>query len=77
MKQGDLVRSTIRGEKSQLFIMVLHDPTPSDTQFNGVIIKDMGERGDGGQDRQPGYVDNSWNTDKFDECTWEEVKPYL
>lgn len=56
--------------------MVLFDRTPSETQFNGVVIKDMDNFGDD-EGAETGYVTNVWNTSQFESTSWEEVKPFL
>ena len=75
-KQGQIVKSKQRTESAQLFVMVLFDREPSDTQFNGVVIKDKGNCGDD-YEAETGYVTNVWNTSQFELTSWEEVKPYL
>jgi len=75
-KQGDLVKSKDRTESAQLFVMVLFDRTPSKTQFNGVVIKDMTDCGESFE-TESGFISNSWNTDHFEKVSWEEIKPYL
>ena len=75
-KQGQIVKSKQRTESAQLFVMVLSDRTPSDIQFNGVVIKDMANCGDD-YGAETGYVTNVWNTERFELTSWEEVKPFL
>jgi len=75
-KQGQIVKSKQRTESAQLFVMVLFDRMPSDTQFNGVVIKDMANCGDD-YEAETGYVTNVWNTSQFELTSWEEVKPFL
>jgi len=75
-KQGQIVKSKQRTESAQLFVMVLFDRVPSDTQFNGVVIKDMANCGDD-YEAEDGYVTNVWNTSQFEVTSWEEVKPFL
>lgn len=75
-KQGEIVKSKQRTKSAQLFVMVLFDRTPSDTQFNGVVIKDMANCGDD-YEAETGYVTNVWNTSQFELTSWEEVKPFL
>jgi len=75
-KQGQLVKSKVRTDVAQLFVMVLKDISPTKIQFNGVIIKDNTDS-DGSEDTQRGFITNSWNTDMFEECSWDEVKPFI
>lgn len=74
--QGDLVKSRLRSDEYPLFLMVLADKNPNDTQFNGVVIKDMANCGDD-YEAETGYVTNVWNTEQFELTSWEEVKPFL
>lgn len=75
-KQGQIVKSKQRTESAQLFVMVLFDREPSDSQFNGVVIKDMSYCGDG-YEAEAGYVTNIWNTEQFELTSWVEVKTFL
>jgi len=67
-KQGEIVKSKQRTETAQLFVMVLVDKAPSDTQFNVVVIKDMSDCGDEFE-TETGYVTNVWNTSQFELTT--------
>jgi len=41
-KQGDVIKSNMRSDGYELFLLVLHDMNYSEFQFNGVILKDFG-----------------------------------
>lgn len=68
---GDLVKSKLRNEEYPLFLMVLHDDNPSILQFNAVVIKDTTD------DFNSGEISNVWNTDRFELCTWDDIKTFL
>lgn len=73
-KQGQLVKCNLRTKSAQLFLLVMHDRNPSNSQFNAVVILDMSGVG---YESEAGYISDSWNRQHFELTTWEEVKPYL
>ena len=70
-KVGKLVKSKARTNEYPLFLMVINDKAPSETQFNAVVIKDVGHTEKVGSDS------NAWNTDNFELTSWKEIKPFL
>lgn len=72
-KQGQIVKSTLRTVEYPLYLMVLEDKSPSDFQFNGVILKD-GAYDKDDYETKPGYVSNSWNTHNFKLSSWSEFE---
>lgn len=69
--QGEIVKSKQRNKNYELFLMVLFDPTPSASQFNGVVLKDFAG------EEESGYDCNVWNTDQFELSNWSELKELL
>lgn len=69
--QGEIVKSKSRTEEYPLFLMVLFDKSPSQDQFNAVVLLDKNN------EEEPGEVSNVWNYDKFQLTDWDDFKKYV
>jgi hypothetical protein len=76
-KQGEIVKSKQRYPDFPKFVMVLFDKSPSETQFNGVVIFCKSNNDELDEDEEAGYETNVWNTEFFEKSSWEELKKWI
>lgn len=69
--QGEIVKSKQRTEKHELFLMVLFDPKPSNTQFKAVVLRDFAGFEESGKSAK------NWNSSEFRLSSWSELKHLL
>ncbi len=72
--QGEILKAKERSQEYPNFVMVLFDPNPSETQFKAVVLFCLSSSEELNDDEEPGYVANDWNTNMWEQSSWEEVK---
>jgi hypothetical protein len=75
--QGEILKSKERSEAYPKFVMVLFDKSPSQTQFNAVVIFCKSPSDELSEDEEAGYTANNWNTSMWEMSSWEEVKRWV
>lgn len=73
---GDVVKCNMRTETASLYLLVLEDPSPSETQFNAVVLYN-GAYDALNKNECAGYVSNSWNKVAFDQSSMLDFAAYM
>lgn len=75
--QGEILKSKERSEDYPKFVMVLFDKSPSQTQFNAVVILCKSSSNELREEDEVGFVSNNWNTSMWERSSWEDVKYWI
>lgn len=75
--QGEILKSKERSEDYPKFVMVLFDKSPSETQFNAVVILCKHLSNELHEEDEVGFVSNNWNTSMWERSSWKELKSYI